>query len=173
MPLSHTTYLVPPFKRTHLEQVTDHFKHLECGEAITLPSGHLQRLCHCSLLDFEWALLYYPHSSHSGSHRSASSVSPRLTSLLLLVCDTQHISLEIIFLLLICGGTISTSRCHGVSYLSQQRRQEDGGRDQGTYCLSVCSSQTGSLNERSHPSSVSTLCLFPLHQSPSPLRSSS
>lgn len=30
-----------PSKRTHLEQVTDHFKHLECGEAITLPSGHL------------------------------------------------------------------------------------------------------------------------------------
>lgn len=29
-----------PSERTHLEQVTDHFKHLECGEAITLPSGH-------------------------------------------------------------------------------------------------------------------------------------
>lgn len=127
--LTHYVCLAPPppFKRTHLEQVTDHFKHLECGEAITLPSGHLQRPCHCSLLDFEWAFLYYTHSSHSGSHHSASSVIPRLTSLLLLVCDSQPISLGIIFLLLVRSGTISTSRCHGVSYLSQQRRQEDGG----------------------------------------------
>lgn len=165
--------LALPFERPHLEQVTDHFKHLECGEAITLPSGHLQRPCRRSLLDFEWAFLYYPYSSHSGSHHSTSGVSPRPTSLLLLVCDSQTIRLVIIFLLLVRSGTISASRCHGVSYLSQQRRQEDGGRDRGTYCLSVCSSQAGSLNERSHPSSVSTLCLFPPHHSPSPLCSSS
>lgn len=81
--------LAPPFERTHLEQVTDHFKNLECGEAITFPSGHLRRPCHRSLLDFEWTLLYYPYSSHSGNHRSASSVSPRLTSLLLWVCNSQ------------------------------------------------------------------------------------
>lgn len=165
--------LVPPFKLTHLEQVTDHFKHLECGEAITLPSGHLQRPCQRALFDFEWALVYYRHSSHSGSHRSASGVSPRLASLLLLACDSQPLRLGIVYVLQVCSRTISTSRCHRVSYLSQQRRQEDGGRDQRTYCLSVCSSQPGSLDEGSHPSSISTLCSLPLHHSPSPLRSSS
>lgn len=140
MPLSHTVSLVPPFKLTHLEQVTDHFKHLGCGEAITLPSGHLQYPCQRALFDFEWALLHYPRSSHSGCHHSASSVSPRLTSLLLLVCDCLPISLGVIFVLLVCSSIISTSRCHSVSYLSQQRRQEDGGRDRGTYCPSACSS---------------------------------
>lgn len=52
-----------PFERTHLERVTDHFKHRECVEAITLPSGHLHHPCLRSLVDFEWAFLYYPHSS--------------------------------------------------------------------------------------------------------------
>lgn len=56
----------PPTRRTHLEQVTDHFKHLECSEAITLPSGYLQPPCRLSLLDFERTLLYYLHSSHKG-----------------------------------------------------------------------------------------------------------
>lgn len=174
IPLSHTVTLAPtpPSKRTHSEQVTDHFKHLECGEAITLPSGHLQRPCHRSLLHSEWALLRYPHSSHSGSHHSASGVRPT-THISTAAGVRQPISWGIIFLLLVRSGTIGTSRCHSVSYLSQQRRQEDGGRDRGAYCLSVCSSPTGSLNERSHPSSVSTLCLFPPHHSPSPLCSSS
>lgn len=77
----------------------------------------------------------------------------------------------IISVLLVCRGTICTSRCHRVSYLSQQSRQKNGGWDQGTYYLS--SSQTGSLNKWSYPSAVSTLCLFLLHHAPSLLCSSS
>lgn len=92
---SHTLYVSrphPSFKCTHLEQVTDHLKHLECGEAITLPSGHLQRPCHCSVLVFKWTFVYNHYSSHSRSHHSAASVGPRLTSLLRLVWQTQPIS---------------------------------------------------------------------------------
>lgn len=66
-----------------------------------------------------WSTLSGPSSiipilPHSGSHHSASGVCPRLTSLL------QPISRRIIFLPLVCGGTIGTSRCHSVSHLSQE-----------------------------------------------------
>lgn len=166
VPLSLTVSLGLLSELTHLEQVTDHFKHLECGEAITLPSGHLQRPCQRALFDFEWALLYYPRSSHGGSRHSTGGVPAA-------VCDRRPVSLGIIFVLLVCGGIISTSRCHTVSYPSQQRRQEDGGADRGTRRLSVHSSQIGSLSERSRPSSISTLGSFPLHHSPSPICSSS
>lgn len=80
----------PSLKCTHLEQVTDHLKHLECGEAITLPSSHLQRPCHCSVLVFEWTLVYNHYSSHSRSHHSAYSVSPRLTSQLRLAWNNTY-----------------------------------------------------------------------------------
>lgn len=156
---------------THLEQVVSSTLSVVRQLLSPLVTSSAPSTAPCSTLSGH--LLYYPHPSHSGSRHSASSVSPRLTSLLLLMWDSQPISLGSIFLLLVCSGAISASRCHTVSYLSQQRRQEDGGWDRGTYCLSVCSSQTGSLNERSHPSSVATLCLFPLHHSPSPLCSSS
>ena len=112
-----------------------------------------------------WSTLSGPSSiipilPHSGSHHSASGVCPRLTSLL------QPISRRIIFLPLVRGGTIGTSRCHSVSHLSQRRRQEDGGRDQGAYWLSVCSSQTGSMSERNHPSSrLHALFVSPSSQS--------
>lgn len=48
-------------EHTHLEQVTDHFEHLECGEAITLPSGHLQlpTAATASCTTTKGLLLYY------------------------------------------------------------------------------------------------------------------
>lgn len=48
----------------------------------------------------------------------------------------------------------------------RRRRQEDGGRVQGAYWLSVCSSQTGPMNERNHPSSrLHALFVSPSSQS--------
>lgn len=84
------------------------------------------------------------------------------------------ISLGIIFLLLVCNWLLSAHQGAAVLVICRGRGdRKTEAETRGTHRLSVCSSQTGSLNERSHPSSVSTLCLFPPHHSPSPLRSSS
>ena len=73
----------------------------------------------CSTLRGPSSIISIPHAVGATS----SCVSPRVTSLLLLVCNSQ----PIIPLPLVCSGIISTSRWHSVSYPSQQRRQEDGG----------------------------------------------
>lgn len=73
---------------------------------------------------FEWSLCYYPHSVHSGD-RCYSCVDQRLTSVLPIVWDTQPISLHKPALL--ACGSVSTWRCHSVSYVSLQKRQENGG----------------------------------------------
>lgn len=119
--------------------------------------------CHCFLLNFEkGSSSIISHSSHGG--RWQQWYQP--TSLLLLVYNNQPIWLKIILLPLVCIDTIRTLRCHGFRYLLQQSGQEDRGGKRETYCRSLCSSQTGSLNEQSHPSSVSTLWLLPLHHNP-------
>lgn len=93
---SHMIYAPPtPFKRTHLEEVTDHFKHFECGEVITLPRWSppaplLLLTAHCSSLSGPF--FHYHYSSHSGSHQSARHVSPGLASLLLQPCNSHPIS---------------------------------------------------------------------------------
>ncbi|KAM3625740.1 uncharacterized protein V6R79_016917 [Siganus canaliculatus] len=113
----------------------------------------------CSTLSSPF--LYYPHSSHRGTHRSEQSVSPHDSTtagvLRQSACETQESSP----LCWRCYRHIKLLWC----YQLLQRRQEDGGCDHGTYCRSVCSSQTGLLNEK--PSVIHLNTLFVSHSSQS------
>lgn len=123
------THTHTPFKRTHLEQVTDHFKRFECGEVITLP-----RWSPPAPLLLLTARLRADLSSiitilHTAGVIGLLVMSVRDSHLYSWSHATVILSAkESSLCLLVHACAISTSRCHCVSCLSQQRKREDGGR---------------------------------------------
>lgn len=168
---------------THPEQVTDHFQHLESDEAITLsllwsPPVALVPLAPCSSL--EWTFLCYRHSSRrrprgGGSHHSDGAVIPRLasttpdsrTTLDLSVNQKKNrlyfpssrvrsAAIGAIWAAL-CYHPYTPHPCGG----GKKMEAESGGAAEAALARACVHLRAALLTERSHPSSVSMLCLFP------------
>lgn len=171
MPPSHNMYLAPP-SSAHTwngSQIISSTLNAVRQLLSLLVTSSPPDTAPCSTLSGPSSIISIPHSVGVTTLLVVSAHDSRLYYCR---CSTAHLSA---WKSSFCCWSAAVLSAHqgAQSYLSQNRRQEDGGRDQAMYCLSVCSSQTGSLNEWSHPSSISTLCLFPLHHSPHVRHSSS